>query len=199
MALVAAADQDLSAASAARSQDVCIEQTHLVASGQHAASLLSRPGAHVQCAPQTPRATVHAGQQHDGALPVFHRLRLHHARVVHRIGQHIARRLGAHEHLAAVGLEQATIAQQGIGHALVHAHAQQLIPQQLQCHGLTSRHGHAAARGHHGTQVVHMGPQQGHVTAIGCAQQSLVDDRAHTFAGETVASRHEIGVVQLQG
>ena len=50
-ALVAAADQDLSAASATRSQNMRIEQTHLVPGGQHATGLLSGTCTHIQCSP----------------------------------------------------------------------------------------------------------------------------------------------------
>ena len=197
-ALVAAADQDLSTTSAARGQDVCIKQTHLVAGGQHATGLLSRPCAHVQCAPQTHRAAVHAAQQHDGALPVFHGLGLHHARVIHRIGQQVARHLGAHEYLTAIGLQQAAIAQQGVGHALVHAHAQQLVAQQVQCHGLTGRHGHAATRSHHGALVVHLGTQQGHIAPVGCLQCALIEQLGRARPRKTVASGHEVRIADVQ-
>ena len=132
-------------------------------------------------------------------MPVFHGLRLHHTRVVHRIGQQVTRRLGAHEHLAAIGLQQATVAQQGMGHAFVHAHAQQLISQNVQRHGLTSRHGHAASCGLHRALVVHPRSQQGHITTIGRTQNSLIDHCASALPRKTVAPRHEIGIAQIQG
>ena len=174
-ALVTATDQDLSTACAARGKDVRVEQSHLVSSGQHATSLLSRPCAHVQRASQAHCTAVHAAQQHDGALPVFHGLRLHHARVVHRVGQQVARCLGAHDHLTAVGLEHTAIAQQSIGHALVHAHAQQPVTQQIQRHGLTGRHGHAALRRHDGALIVDLSPQQGHIAAVDRLQCTLIE------------------------
>ena len=197
-ALVTASDQNLSTTSATGGKDVRIEQTHLMASSQHATSLLSRPGAHVQRAPQAHRAAVHAAQQHDGALPVFHGLCLHYARVVHRVGQQVARCLGAHDHLTAVGLQQAAIAQQGIGHALVHAHAQQPITQHIQRHGLTSRHGHAATRSHDSAQVVDLSPQQGHIAAVGRLQCTLIEQLGSACTRKPVAPGHEVAVVDVQ-
>ena len=198
-ALVAAADQNLSAASTARGQNMRIKQTHMVACGQHATCLLPRPCTHVQRAPQAHCAAVHAAQQHNGALPVFHGLRLHHARVVDRIGQQVARRLGAHEHLAAIGLQQSAIGQQGMGHAFVHAHAQQLISQNVQRHGLTCRHGHAAQRGLYNALVVSLCAQQGHIAAVGCTQNTLIDHCASALPRKTVKALHEIGIAQIQG
>ena len=197
-ALVSATDQDPSTACTARSLNVGIKQAHLMTGDQDVARLLSWPCTHVQRAAQAHRTCAHAAQQHDGALSVFHRLRLHHARVVHRIGQQIACRLGTHEHLATIGLQQATIAQQGIGHTLVDAHAQQLIAQQVQGHVLSSHHGHVAARGQHCALVVHLGPQQGHIATAGRLQGTLIHQLGRGGTHKAVAPRHEVSIADVQ-
>ena len=197
-ALVTTTDQDLSTACAARGQDVRIKQAHLVTCGQHAAGFLSRPRTHIQGAPEGHGARTHAAQQHDGALAVFHSLRLHDTGVVHGIGQQVACHLRAHEHLTTIGLQQATIAQQRLCDALLHMHIQQLVTQHIQRHGLSSGQRHTAPLGRHGAPVIHMRTEQSHVAAVCSTQDTLVDQLCCARTRKPITPSHEVDIGGVQ-
>ena len=152
------------------------------------AASLPRSSADVQDAAHIHRAAVSAGQQQDGAVAVLEGLRLQHTGVVDRVAQQVARHLRCHEHLAAIGLQQATVFQQGLGHALINRHVQQLIARQVQRHGVASRQSHAAELCHHHALVADLAAEQRHIAAVSGMDLAQVDNGTRTGAGKAIVT-----------
>ena len=122
---------------------------------------------------------------------------MHDTRVVHGIGQHVARRLCGHQHLAAIGLNQTTVIDQGIDHALIDGHVQQLIARHIQCHRAASSQRHGAELCHDHTLVTHAATQHGHI-APGSTDESLVDNSACPHARKTIVARHKVSIADAE-
>ena len=173
----------------------------MLAGRRDAAPALPRAQAgNIQCAAHVHSAAFHAAQQFDRAVFARdQRLRLDHAGVVDRIGQQAARRLGGHQHLAAIGPDQAAVVHQRIDRALVDGDVQQLVAGHIQRDGIACGQGDGAQLGRNHALVADVRAQQGHIAAVSSGNRSLVHDGARARAGKLVVVGHEVGVGDGQG
>ena len=200
VALIAAADQHRTAAGVARGIDARTKQANVMGGRRDAAASLSRALAgNIQRAADVHCAVFHAAQQLDGAVVVLNGLRLDHASVVDRVGEQASHRLRGHQHIAAVGFDQAAVFHQRIDRPLIDRHVQQLVACHVERDGVACCQCNRAKLGRNHTLVADVRAQQGHIATVADADRSLINDRARAGAGKLVVARHEVGIGDVHG
>ena len=150
------------------------------------AAIAARGSAGVQRAAHMGGAGCHAAKQDDAAIVLFHAARLDDARVVDDAGQQGIAGASAHQHLAAIGADQAAVLGQVVQGALIDLQLQQARAVKAQGGGVAGAQGNRAQACRNAALIAHLPAQQGDIAAIGRAQRAFVDDLACARAGERV-------------
>ncbi len=145
--------------------------------------------AHVAAIQGNAPGLLRQGVGFDGALVVDHRL------------QHGARALGGHQHLPAIGLEQAGagVVHQRVKRCAVDMQVQQLVVIEADGEAIACGQRHTAVLRLDGALVGHPGPEQRHATAVSGSDGALVDHLGCRGAGELVVAGLEIGIADIPG
>jgi hypothetical protein len=176
-----------------------VTELDLCSRGFNKAPTATRWGRSIQRTAHLHGARLHVAHQPDRALVVLHRLRLDHAGVVHRALQQTASRLGAQQHLAAIGLDQPAVADQRIHGTGVHRDIQQAVSGHVQRHGTACRQHHGTQPGRDHAVIGHTGPEQDHMASVRTgADRALIEDGPGAWAGKFPGACHQVRVRDVQ-
>ena len=124
-------------------------------------------------------------------------MRLEDAVVVHHAGQQAVARAGAHEHHAAIGLDQAAVAYLGVELVFVDHQAEQPVAVEVERDVVATAQGHRAQARHDAALVDHLMPEQGDLAA---ATTAAIGNQAgalfHRHTGLAVARKAATVIAQ---
>ena len=132
-----------------------------------------------------PAALALQGPGFDGALVVDHRL------------QQAVRASGGHQHLPAVGLQQAAVLRQGVHRGAVHLQVEQAVAVEVDAEVIARAERHAAHLRLDNAIVADPGTQQRHAATFGGRERTGVAHGGGGTAGEAVVAVDEVLITDV--